>query len=179
MSYSGVEIGYSHNNLPTHLCKVNHLDCLIVSLNSNAVFWFCTWLSYHSHSPELSLKFQQRQPTMPAGTKRKRTAKKSGSASRKDGSISKKSRIDLHERQYFQGLSGSDFGPWFGCGSSLLQTPSFTFQSPVDGLMRFEIDSGENPEGPGEGLRLYVPCDNLKDVVNEPTFMVPFQHVGQ
>ncbi|KAK7697272.1 hypothetical protein SLS64_013706 [Diaporthe eres] len=108
---------------------------------------------------------------MPAAAKRKTTAKKGGSTS-------KKARVDLNEDQYYQGVNHSEFGSGFGCGSYLLGTPHFTFQSPVDGLMRFEVHSGM--EGPGTGgFRLCVSCEDAEGTVDSPIFMVPFQHVEQ
>lgn len=108
---------------------------------------------------------------MPPAAKRKTTTKKGGSTS-------KKPRVDLNENQYYQGVSQYEFTSGPGHGSCLLEIPNLTFQSPVDGLMRFEVDSGMERPGTG-GFRLGVPCEDTQDVVNSPTFMVPFQHVGQ
>lgn len=86
--------------------------------------------------------------------------------------------MDLNEDQYYQDVDHSELPSGFGCGSYLLGTPTFTFQSPLDGLMRFEVMSGM--EGPGTGgLRLCGPCEDLKDAADSPIFMVPFQNVGQ
>lgn len=71
---------------------------------------------------------------MPAAAQRKRTVKRKTTTT-KGGSISKKARLDLNERQYHQDISHSELGYWFGCGRCLFRTPDFTFQSPVDGLM--------------------------------------------
>lgn len=108
---------------------------------------------------------------MPAAAKRKATAKKGGSTS-------KKAKVDHNERQYCQGVSHTESGSGLGCGSYLFGTPILAFQSPVDGLMTIEVDSGRDGPGTG-GFRLCVPCQDIEGVVNSLTFMVPSQHVGQ
>lgn len=117
---------------------------------------------------------------MPAAAKRKTTAKKGGSTSKKaktGGSMSKKARLDLNERQYYQDIDHSELGSWFGCGTYLFGTPDLTFQSPMDGLMWFEIMSGTGDPGTG-GLRLCASYEDPKDF-DTPTFMIPFQNVGE
>lgn len=82
--------------------------------------------------------------------------------------------------QYYQGVSVLDLSG-LGCGRYLLGTPGFTFQSPLDGVMRFEVMSGTEGLGTG-GIRLCVPRksgESLEDSIDSPVFMVPFRHVGQ
>lgn len=117
---------------------------------------------------------------MPAAAKRKTTAKKGGSMSKKAKkgcSMSKKARLNLNEDQSYQEIDHSELGSWFGCGSYLFGTPELTFQSPIDGLMRFEIMSGTGDPGTG-GLRLCASYEDPKDF-DTPTFMIPFQIVGE
>lgn len=107
---------------------------------------------------------------MPVGAKRKRGAQKGGLTS-------KKARCSReNQEQYHQGVSVLDL-PGLGCGNCLLGTPGFNFQSPLDGVMRFEIMSGNKGLGTG-GIRLCVP-ENLKEGIDSPVFMVPFKHIEQ
>lgn len=107
---------------------------------------------------------------MPAGAKRKRGAQK-GSAN------SKKVKCSTEDRQqYYQGVDILELSG-LGCGTYLLGTPGFTFQSPLEGVMRFEVMSGTKGPGTG-GIRLCGPSKGPRDV-DSPVFMVPFRHVGE
>lgn len=110
---------------------------------------------------------------MPVGEKRKRSAPKGDTSSKK---IKMQYSREDHE-QYYQGVSVLDL-PGMGCGNCVLGTPGFTFQSPLDGLMRFEVMSGTKGLGTG-GIRICVPSNGPKYAPYSPVFMVPLKHIGQ
>jgi hypothetical protein len=111
---------------------------------------------------------------MPAGGKRKRTAKDGGSTPKRP-KMSKAALRDF-QMQYYQGVDALELE---GCGSGtyLLGSPNITFHCPMDGLMWFEIMSGTKGAGTG-CIRLCAPGKYPQDVL-APTFVVPFRHVGQ
>lgn len=113
---------------------------------------------------------QPTDPIMPVGAKRKRGAQKGGATS-------KKTRCSREEQeQYRQGVDILELSG-MGCGTCLLITPGFTFQSPLDEVMTFEVMSGAKGPGTG-GIRLCGPSKGPKDF-DSPVFMVPFRHVGE